>query len=71
MEKKKLLEAKIRKQVASEEKAFRIVERLIENPITEEFLKDSVGFDNWIFGIIFFFFDCVDVKSTSVPHYLT
>lgn len=70
MEKKKLLEAKIRKQVASEEKAFRIVERLIENPITEEFLKDSVGFDNWILES-FFFFDCVDVKSTSVPHYLT
>ncbi|XP_071157108.1 putative RNA polymerase II subunit B1 CTD phosphatase RPAP2 [Mytilus edulis] len=44
LEKKKLLEAKIRKQVASEEKAFRIVERLIENPITEEFLKDSCQF---------------------------
>ncbi|XP_052092134.1 RNA polymerase II subunit B1 CTD phosphatase Rpap2-like [Mytilus californianus] len=44
LEKKKLVEAKIRKQVASEEKAFRIVERLIENPITEEFLKDSCQF---------------------------
>ncbi|XP_063422878.1 putative RNA polymerase II subunit B1 CTD phosphatase RPAP2 [Mytilus trossulus] len=44
LEKKKLLEAKIRKQVAFEEKAFRVVERLIENPITEEFLKDSCQF---------------------------
>lgn len=43
-EKKKLLEAKIRKQVACEEKAFRVVERLIENPISEEFLLDACQF---------------------------
>jgi hypothetical protein len=48
-EKKKLLEAKIRKQVACEEKAFRVVERLIENPISEEFLIDAV----YIFRILF------------------
>ncbi|XP_006821462.1 uncharacterized protein LOC102805738 [Saccoglossus kowalevskii] len=38
------LEAKIRKQVACEERAFRIVEKLLDNPITEEYLIDCAKF---------------------------
>ncbi|KAK3604385.1 hypothetical protein CHS0354_011871 [Potamilus streckersoni] len=34
------IERRARKQVSCEEKAFRIVERLLDNPITEEFLTD-------------------------------
>ena len=36
------LEKKIRRQVACEERAFRIVEQLLENPIAEKFLTDAV-----------------------------
>lgn len=48
LRKKELLEAKIRHQVACEEKAFRIVERLIENPVAEDFLIDAVKFTFFI-----------------------
>ncbi len=38
------LELKIRKRVACEEKAHRIVERLLDNPIETEFLIDCVSY---------------------------
>ncbi len=38
------LELKIRKRVALEEKAHRIVERLVDNPISQDFLTDCVSF---------------------------
>jgi phosphoribosylformylglycinamidine (FGAM) synthase PurS component len=37
------LEKKIRKQVACEERAHRLVEQLLENPITEQFLIQAVS----------------------------
>ena len=36
------MEAKIRRRVALEEKAFRLVERLLDNPVTEELLLEAV-----------------------------
>ena len=41
--KKEELRKKIEYQVACEEKAFRIVERLIENPISEQMFLDCVS----------------------------
>ena len=37
------MELKIRKRVALEEKAHRIVERLLDNPVVPEFLIDCVS----------------------------
>ena len=42
-EKKKELEKNIRYQVACQERAHRIVEKLLDNPVTEECLLDSVS----------------------------
>ena len=42
-DKKAELRKKIEYQVACEERAFRIVERLIDNPITAQQLLDAVG----------------------------
>ena len=42
-EKKIKLRKKIEYQVACEEKAFKIVERLIENPVPEQVFIDGVG----------------------------
>ena len=36
------IEARIRKRVALEEKAFRLVEKLLESPISKEFLIEAV-----------------------------
>lgn len=40
--KKAALETKIRKRVAAEEKAYRIVERFVDETVSEDFLKDAV-----------------------------
>ena len=42
-EKKAALRKKVEYQVACEEKAFRIVERLIENPVEHDWFIDSVS----------------------------
>ena len=41
---KEELEAKIRKRVALEEKAFRIVESFLDGPVNEEDLTDAVRY---------------------------
>ena len=42
-ERRSRIENELRQHVECEERAFRIVGRLIENPITEEFLMDAVS----------------------------
>ncbi|KAJ8300471.1 hypothetical protein KUTeg_021990 [Tegillarca granosa] len=39
--KKAALETKIRKRVAAEEKAYRVVERFVDETVSEDFLKDA------------------------------
>ena len=48
------LERAIRHRVGCEEKAFRIVERLLDNPIEDDFLIDCVR--NGLFCIVLQFF---------------
>ena len=38
------LETKIRRQVACEERAHRLVEQLLENPVSENFLMEAVSY---------------------------
>ena len=46
---RKLLEEKIRRRVGLEERAFRIVEKLVDGCISEDKLKDAVSADNVFF----------------------
>lgn len=58
---KAALEAAMRKKIEFEKKALRIVEQLLEENITEEFLLNSVGFASFYTILylsvqLFFFF---------------